>query len=63
MKDKQKLELEQILVMSVVNSAGLAGKYQWREFPLVITGKYRPGKYSKFELKWEILGNMIFRCD
>jgi hypothetical protein len=27
---------------------GLAGKYQWREFPVVITGKYRPGKYSKF---------------
>jgi hypothetical protein len=34
-----------------------------REFPVVITGKYRPGKYSKFELKREILGNMIFRCD
>jgi hypothetical protein len=27
---------------------GLAGKYQWREFPVEITGKYRPGKYSKF---------------
>ena len=27
---------------------GLAGKYQWLEFPVVITGKYRPGKYSKF---------------
>jgi hypothetical protein len=25
-----------------------AGKYQWQEFPVVITGKYRPGKYSKF---------------
>ena len=29
-------------------ATGLAGKYQWREFPVVITGKYRPGKYSKF---------------
>jgi hypothetical protein len=37
---------------------GLARKYQWQEFPVVITGKY-----SKFELKREILGNMIFRCD
>jgi len=27
---------------------GLAGKYQWREFPVVITRKYHPGKYSKF---------------
>ena len=26
----------------------LAGKYRWREFPAVITGNYRPGKYSKF---------------
>ena len=26
----------------------LVGKYRWREFPAVITGKYRPGKYSKF---------------
>jgi hypothetical protein len=34
-----------------------------REFPVVITGKYRLGKYSKFELKREILGNMIFICD
>jgi hypothetical protein len=42
---------------------GLARKYQWQEFPVVITGKYRSGKYSKFELKREILGNMIFRCD
>jgi hypothetical protein len=32
----------------------LAGKYQWRKFPVVITGKYRPGKFSKFQLKWEI---------
>ena len=24
----------------------LAGKYRWREFPVVITGNYRPGKYS-----------------
>ena len=28
--------------------ARLAGKYRWREFPAVITGNYRPGKYSKF---------------
>jgi hypothetical protein len=42
---------------------GLTGKYQWQEFPVVITGKYHPGKYSKFELKREILENMIFRCD
>jgi hypothetical protein len=28
-----------------------------REIPVVIIGKYRPGKYSKFELKREILGN------
>ena len=26
----------------------LAGKYWWREFPAVITGNYRPGKYSQF---------------
>jgi hypothetical protein len=35
----------------------LARIYQWWEFPVVITGKYCPGKYSKFKLKWEILGN------
>ena len=34
--------------------AGLAGKYQWREFPVVITWKNRPGKYPKFELKQEV---------
>ena len=28
--------------------ARLAGKYRWWEFPAVITGNYRPGKYSKF---------------
>jgi hypothetical protein len=39
---------------------GLAGKYQWQEFPVVITGKYRSGKYSKFELKREILGNIKY---
>ena len=43
----------QMLSRNVVSStpclsAGLAGKYQWQEFPVVITGKYRPGKYSKF---------------
>jgi hypothetical protein len=27
---------------------GLVWKYQWWEFPVVITGKYCPGKYSKF---------------
>ena len=35
----------------------LAGKYRWREFPAVITGNYRPGKYSKFWQSgkyWEI---------
>ena len=35
----------------------LAGKYRWREFPAVITGNYRPGKYSKFGQSgkyWEI---------
>ena len=35
----------------------LAGKYRWREFPVVITGNYRPGKYSKFWQSgkyWEI---------
>ena len=35
----------------------LAGEYQWREFPVVITGNYRPGKYSKFWQSgkyWEI---------
>ena len=26
----------------------LAEKYRWWEFPVVITGNYRPGKYSKF---------------
>ena len=34
--------------LKAVFKSGLAGKYQWREFPVVITGKYRPGKYSKF---------------
>ena len=37
--------------------ARLAGKYRWREFPAVITGNYRPGKYSKFWQSgkyWEI---------
>ena len=37
--------------------ARLAGKYRWREFPAVITGNYRPGKYSKFWQNgkyWEI---------
>ena len=34
----------------------------WPEIPVVITWKYRPGKYSEFQLKREILGNMIFRC-
>ena len=37
-----------ILKMTGSWSPGLAGKYQWREFPVVITGNYRPGKYSKF---------------
>ena len=35
----------------------LAGKYRWQEFPAVITGNYRPGKYSKFWQSgkyWEI---------
>ena len=35
----------------------LTGKYRWREFPVVITGNYRPGKYSKFwqsGIYWEI---------
>ena len=35
----------------------LAGKYRWREFPVVITGNYRPGKYSIFWQSgkyWEI---------
>jgi hypothetical protein len=31
-----------------VHDTGLVGKYQWQEFPVVITGKYRPGKYFKF---------------
>ena len=38
-------------------AARLASKYRWREFPVVITGNYRPGKYSKFWLSgkyWEI---------
>ena len=26
----------------------LAGKYRWWEFPAVIPGNYRPGKYSRF---------------
>ena len=37
--------------------ARLDGKYRWREFPVVITGNYRPGKYSKFWQSgkyWEI---------
>ena len=37
--------------------ARLPGKYRWREFPAVITGNYRPGKYSKFWQSgkyWEI---------
>ena len=34
---------------------GLVWKYQWWEFPVVITGKYRPGKYSKFQLKLKAL--------
>ena len=37
--------------------ARLAGKYRWREFPAVITGNYRPGKYSSFWQSgkyWEI---------
>ena len=38
-------------------TARLAGKYRSREFPAVITGNYRPGKYSKFWQSgkyWEI---------
>ena len=27
----------------------LVSKYQWREFPLIFTSNYRPGKYSKFQ--------------
>ena len=37
--------------------ARLAGKYRWQEFPVVITGNYHPGKYSKFWQSgkyWEI---------
>ena len=37
--------------------ARLAGKYRWWEFPAVITGNYRPGKYSQFGESgkyWEI---------
>ena len=37
--------------------ARLVGKYRWREFPVVITGNCRPGKYSQFwqSGKYEIL--------
>jgi hypothetical protein len=41
-KDEPNIEVKFIYL------TGLAGKYQWREFPVVITGKYHPGKYSKF---------------
>ena len=40
-----------------VRNTRLAGKYRWREFPVVITGNYRPGKYSQFWQSgkyWEI---------
>ena len=39
-----------------LGGSGLVGKYRWRELPVVITGNYRPGKYSQFWAKWEILG-------
>ena len=41
----------------IVYISKLAGKYRWRESPAVITGNYRPGKYSKFwqSGKYEIL--------
>jgi hypothetical protein len=52
----------QLWLRKTINVPGLAGKYQWREFPVVITEKYRPWKYSKFYLKTQV-GNMIFRCD
>ena len=28
------------------DNSRLVGKYRWREFPVAITGNYRPGKYS-----------------
>ena len=43
-----------------LESTRLVGNYRWREFPLVNTGNYRPGKYSQNGAYRELLGNIIF---
>jgi hypothetical protein len=40
--------VDTLISKNILFGSGLAGKYQWQEFPVVITGKYRPGKYSIF---------------
>ena len=42
------INTQNITMLFALYMSRLAGKYRWREFPAVITGDYRPGKYSKF---------------
>ena len=60
-KGYEHLRYKHFVKLNIYFKSRLAGKYRWWEFPAVITGNYRPGKYSKFCLsgKYEIFRNIF----
>ena len=47
-KGTNNIKLECQAACQASNAHKIRVDREWREFPVVITGKYRPGKYSKF---------------